>query len=212
MTSFNKRKVVAKLKKFEESFVGQKKDICYRGFLPHFDIGSRYQMITYRLNDSLPAEVLTYLREKESDNIEYRKKIEKLIDAGYGSCLLKEPAVAEMIIENWIFFDKKKYDLIAYVVMPNHVHVMIKMYLEAPLSKIIHSWKSYTSKKFNSVLKNENKDISDVKWEHDYWDRYIRDENHFVSAVDYIHNNPVKAGLCKLPEDWHYSSSLNPKK
>lgn len=212
MINPSKNDLLAKVNRFKETFIGQSKDVHCRGFLPHFDIECHYQMITYRLNDSLPKNILEELREKDAADVEYRKKIEDLLDAGMGSCILKIPEIAEMIIENWNYFDKKKYDLIAFVVMSNHVHILIKSYKEISLSEVIHSWKSYTSKKFKGILEAVNynsNDIegNDIRWRRDYWDRYIRDEQHFISAVNYIHNNPVKAGMCSSPEEWPFSSS-----
>lgn len=99
--------------------------------------------------------------------------------------------------------------------MPNHVHLLIKTYENYPLSSIVHSWKSYTAHKISKLLKTRDTGETpvlpeyknDVIWQVEYWDRFIRDENHFRYAVDYIHQNPVKAGLCDKVEDWKWSSA-----
>ncbi|MDD7985223.1 transposase [Lentisphaera marina] len=151
------------------------------------------------------------------EKIKYYQIIEKYLDKGYGSCLLKDSRNAQIVLDTWKFFNGERYDLIAYVVMPNHVHLLIKTYEKWPLAKVVHSWKSYTAKE---ILKNEYGDDSNAGgspalpnkvWQREYWDRFIRDENHFLKVIEYIHQNPVKAGLCKLPEQWLWSSAYKPK-
>ncbi len=197
-------------------------------YIPHFDIEGAYQSITYRLADSLPSKVLkafsteldkikqisgemgsspiTNSKQLESQR---RQKIEKYLDAGHGSCILKETQIANIIIDNWHFFDKQRYELLAYVVMPNHIHVLIKTYPEWTLQKVVHGWKSYTAKEIKKVMfkMGEPPIPPEHIWQADYWDRFIRNDQHFFSTIDYIHNNPVKAGLCQSASDWLASSA-----
>ena len=77
------------------------------------------------------------------------------MDKGYGSGILKNPKAAKIIIDGWKFFDKEKYDLCSYVVMPNHVHLLIKTY-EEPVSRIIKSWKSFTAKAIRKCFASSN--------------------------------------------------------
>ena len=151
--------------------------------------------------------------------------------------LLHEPSVAQVVVDNWKFYHGKRYDLIAYVVMPNHVHVLIKTYEEWSLGKIVWAWKSLVTKYVNSnvdfkirflnsmeqfrangfqikpssnmqkYIKAESNIKSFSIWQREYWDRFIRDESHFEKAVEYIQENPVKAGLTKNSEDWLWSSA-----
>ncbi|MCM8539382.1 MAG: transposase [Lentisphaeraceae bacterium] len=175
-----------------------------RGYLPHYD-GSQYQMITYRLADSLPEHILQNL---DDDSLKRRNQIEQYLDVGHGSCLLGIPEVAQEVINSWNYFSGERYDLIAGVVMPNHVHVLIKTNDEWPVSKIVWSWKTHMT---NFI----RKDVLDVNaaqecsapakiWQREYWDRFIRDEKHFNSALKYIWENPSKAGLVKHEEKWRY--------
>jgi putative DNA methylase len=83
--------------------------------------------------------------------------------------------------------------------MPNHVHVLIEMMGES-LSKIVHSWKSYTAHQANKLLGRNG-----VFWGPDYFDRYIRDEKHLNATVEYILRNPVMAGLVDDPEEWPWA-------
>jgi putative transposase len=129
------------------------------------------------------------------------------LDRGYGSCILARPEVAEIVIENWLFFNQNRYDLISYVVMPTHVHLLVKVHEEYSLSKIIHSWKSYTSNKIQSALgAGWQPAVPGEIWQTEYWDRFIRDENHFQKSIEYINNNPVKARLVASAKDWPWSS------
>ena len=257
--------------------------------MAHYDTVYKYQMITYRLADSLPRNpsdppvysiderlnpgntgVPPVLAVKSMPKYEQellrRKAIEKDIDKGYGSCILKIPEIAKLVVDAWKYFDGERYDLIAYVVMPNHVHILIKTFENYSMSKIVHSWKSYTAheiKRFlhaggrgegvgvertgetpvfpgcgeRSVLSDciegtgERSVLSDCiegtgersvflgyiggtpvlskgkAWQIEYWDRFIRDEKHFAQAINYIHENPVKAGLCHHPKEWRWSSA-----
>jgi REP element-mobilizing transposase RayT len=174
-----------------------------RGYLPHFDAPGVRQMITYRLADAMPSSrrheweaLLTIEDEREK-----RIKIESYLDAGHGECHLRQPEIASLVQENLLHFDGTRYRLLAWVVMPNHVHALIET-SQTPLAEILHGWKSYTGKAANGLLKR----TGDF-WQAEYFDRYIRDEEHFRKAVRYIENNPVKAGLAKSPEKWIFGSA-----
>ena len=177
-----------------------------RGYLPHYEDTAVIQTITYRLADSLPAEVVERFREDlkahpDADD-QFRKRVEEWLDAGHGSCVLRDPGAAKLIVEAWQHFDGEHYHLHAWVVMPNHVHVMVHMLPPHPMADAVESWKRFTATKINKMMGR-----SGQLWQLDYWDRYIRDENHYRAAVDYIHNNPVKAGLVKRAEDWKFGSA-----
>ena len=158
------------------------------------------------------------LQKVERGSVEHRKLMESFYDEGFGSCLLKDGDFAELVIDAWKFFDGERYDLIAYVVMPSHVHLMVKSYVQWPLHKIVHSWKSFTSHEIiksmkgrrnhslmSSLLADGTSTLPGI-WQRQYWDRFIRDERHYKQAIFYIHNNPVKARLCEQAEDWKWSS------
>ena len=86
--------------------------------------------------------------------------------------------------------------------MPNHVHSLMTRFEECELSDILHPLKSFSAHEANKILRRDGQ-----FWIEDYFDRYIRNEQHFEKTVRYIENNPVKAGLCLKPEDWPYSSA-----
>jgi putative transposase len=172
-----------------------------RGYLPHFDGGAVVQAITFRLADSLPHDVYKHLLSM-SDDVEQRKLMQRLIDEGRGHCVLRIAENAEIVANALNYFDGDRYRLLAWVIMPNHVHAMIEQIEGHRLDKIVHSWKSFTAKVINRRLNS-----SGPVWARDYFDRYVRNEAHYFNAIYYVENNPVKAGLVRLPEDWAYSSA-----
>ncbi len=136
------------------------------------------------------------------DDAVKRARVEEYLNAGHGACYLRQQQIAEIVENNWLHFDGKRYQLFAWVVMPNHVHVLIEIWEGHPLDKVIHSWKSYTATEANKLLKRKG-----AFWFPDYFDRYIRDGKHFANAIRYIHENPVAAGLVEKAEDWQFSSA-----
>jgi putative transposase len=174
----------------------------YRGYLPHFDADSLIQLITFRLADSLPKAIFDELTAAASGNSDLRLKIEAAVDGGLGSCALRDPRIATMVQDALRHFDGRRYKLLAWVIIPNHVHVMVEQMAGHPLGDIIHTWKSFTAKEANRQLGR-----SGAFWEADYFDRFIRDQAHFDIAVHYIHQNPVKAGLVARADEWRWSSA-----
>ena len=182
-----------------------------RGYIPHFDGGEISQFFTFRLFDSLPNEVVEKWREDTKDQGEqgktlFRKNVENYLDKGFGECFLNDERVAEMMQNSLIFFHEKKYHLIAWVIMPNHIHFLATLLKNVELRAIAHSIKSYTAHEANKILSRNGQ-----FWQHEPFDRYIRNRKHFVNVIEYIENNPVKAGLCEKPEDWKFSSAFYKK-
>ena len=175
-----------------------------RGYLPHFDAPNLIQGITFHLGDSLPAHVVAAMAEDPElkTDLQRRARIETYLNAGYGACYLHDPRVGEIVENALLHFDGQRYQLIAWVVMPNHVHVMIQMQECHPIRGIVQSWKSFTAKAANRILHR-----SGNFWFADYFDRFIRDADHFAQAIAYIHDNPVKAGLALHPGDWPFTSA-----
>jgi putative DNA methylase len=197
---FKKRLVVSK----EESIDGW----YSRGYFPHFDREGVTQHVCFHLFDSLPQHVLDKWREelkslpeKEAE-IEKRMRIQEYLDSGYGSCFLRDDRLAEIVENALLHFDGERYALHAWCVIPNHAHTLFTPKASFKMSGIVHSWNSFTANVCNKVLERTGK-----FWEHEPFDRYIRNERHYRNAIAYIENNPVKAGLCEKPEDWRWSSA-----
>jgi type I restriction enzyme R subunit/putative DNA methylase len=210
--------------------------------LPHFDVPGLVQHVTFHLADSLPREAIARMQAQvnsmpESErSLARRQRIQELLDSGLGCCLLREAACAEIVEDSLLFGDGARYRLIAWVVMPNHVHVLIEQLPGWPLAKVVQSWKRHTSRQIHrmgyllgsalgsvlgSVLGSpsctrQNNTNADCKsaipghtplWQRDYWDRFMRNDRHFLTAKHYIENNPVEAGLCTAAEEWGWGSA-----
>ena len=179
-----------------------------RGYLPHFDGLEIPQFITFHLADSIPHKVIQRWQEElksvkgEQQRSLLRRRVEKYLDQGYGETFLKDTRVAGMVQNSMLKFEGLRYRLFAWVVMPNHVHSLMTRFEEYELKDLVQSLKSYTAHEANKLLRREGK-----FWIDDYFDRYIRNEKHFYKTIEYIENNPVKAGLCAKPSDWRFSSA-----
>lgn len=135
-----------------------------------------------------------------------RCAIDNWLDAGAGCCALRHPELAALMQETLLQFDGQRYRLAAWCVMPNHVHVLIEP--RVSLAKIVQSWKSYTGRW--AMARNAELGLGvpgDALWMRDYWDRYIRNQQHLDAVTAYIHQDPVAAGLCRMPQDWQWSSA-----
>jgi REP element-mobilizing transposase RayT len=173
----------------------------WRGNLPHlYKEGCTY-FVTFCLSDTVPRE-LRRKRTVEADGDPSLIAAELDPSPTSGSCLLRESKVALIVENSLLHFQGERYELSAWCVMPNHVHVVVTPYSGFTLPAILHSWKSYTAHEINGVLSKVGK-----IWEEESFDHLIRNEKAFGRFVDYVQNNPVAAGLCSNPEDWPFSSA-----
>jgi len=183
-----------------------------RGYLPHFNEPLLLQSLTLRLHDAVPEAVVQSWKAElawverlpatDPKEIELRRRIARYEDAGHGACWLRDERIAALVENALLYFDGQRYRLIAWCIMPNHVHGLIETSENWPLGSIIHSWKSYTAHVANQIL-GRTGDF----WFREYFDRFIRDDRHFRNAVSYIEENPVKAGFVRVPAEWRWSSA-----
>jgi valyl-tRNA synthetase len=175
--------------------------------LPHWFQAGTTCFVTFRLADSLPAEKLAQLEEERSrwlahhplpwSDVEKREyydrfpaKIDEWLDAGYGSCILAKETVARIVADALRHFDGARYDLGAWVVMPNHVHALVAPKQGHDLGAILHSWKSFTANQINKQLGR-----SGPLWQHESYDHIVRNEEALLRITEYIERNPEKAGI-----------------
>ncbi|MGH9713916.1 MAG: transposase [Candidatus Acidiferrales bacterium] len=181
-----------------------------RGRLPHWEAAQATYAVVFRLADSLPKAVLKEIEFERQDILQaahvmgrelsarerkrledlFTDKIESFLDAGAGSCFLANPAVAKMTSQALRHFDGDRYHLFVWCVMPNHVHVVFRPLGKNSLSQIVHSWKSFSAKEANRILKRSGK-----FWQHEYYDHLIQDEMEFSRTANYVLKNPQMAGL-----------------
>ncbi|HEX4630386.1 MAG TPA: transposase [Chthoniobacterales bacterium] len=117
--------------------------------------------------------------------------IERWLDEGHGSCLLRRSDCAETSANTLRHFEAERVVMISFVVMPNHVHSLFVQNPDWQIEKLIRSWKSFTARQTNKLLGRTGS-----FWQRDYFDRLVRDEKHFANCVRYIRRNPDKARLC----------------
>ena len=175
--------------------------------LPHWQQEGAVYFITFRLADAVPSRLRTQWEgEREAwfrvhpqpwsgqIELEYHRRfssaIEHWLDAGHGSCLLRRQECAQIVAETLLHFEGARVVMISAVVMPNHVHALFVQNPEWPLEKLIRSWKGFTARRINRLVGR-----SGGLWQRDYYDRLVRDEEHFANCVRYIRRNPEKARL-----------------
>jgi REP element-mobilizing transposase RayT len=178
-----------------------------RNHLPHWRQDRVSCFLTFRLGDSIPAALLAKWREDRDrwrlanpnpwsaeTEAEYHKRfsaaIDRYLDEGYGSCLLREPANAQIVATAFEHFDHSRYLLHAWVIMPNHVHMLLSPCVEFQLSRVVAGWKRFTATKIHA-----GNGGSGSLWQKDYFDRFIRDWDHFINVARYIRRNPSKGQL-----------------
>jgi putative transposase len=169
-----------------------------RGYLPHFDSPETVQFVTFRLADSLPKAVVDALRMQD----DFIRLIDERLDAGVGACWLGRTDITALVQEALLHFDGSRYRLLAWCLMPNHVHAIIEIVDDQSLTKIVRSWKSFTARRANEILNRTG-----PFWHPDYFDRYMWNEGHLERTIEYVESNPVKAGLVAAADGWRWSSA-----
>ena len=174
-----------------------------RGYLPHRDEPGLTQFLTFHLADSFPAALRSEWEGmlQVEDDRERRWQLETYLDRGRGECHLRQPDIAGLVEQALRFHHLQWYELRAWVIMPNHLHFVMKIG-ETPLTKIVKELKRYAAREANQVLRRKG-----AFWCEDYFDTYIRDAEHELRTRRYLENNPVKAALVCEPKEWPWSSA-----
>jgi len=123
--------------------------------------------------------------------------MEAYCDRGLGCCALADQRIAGAMVEALKFRNGKHYRLLAWCIMPNHVHVVVRMLPGADLATVLKSWKQFSAKAANQVLGQRGH-----FWQREYYDRLIRNEQEYIRAIRYVLENPEKAGLNNWPWVW----------
>jgi REP element-mobilizing transposase RayT len=173
------------------------------GYLPHRDEPGLVQFVTFRLKDAFPLELRQEWEAllRIDDDRRRRIELEAYLDKGRGACHLKRRDIAEIVQRSLLFRNKLDYELRAWIIMPNHVHVLFRVQ-DVPMWKLIDAWKGFTAKEANKVLNRRG-----AFWQDGYWDTYMRDEMHESRTRSYIENNPTRARLVRFSKDWPWSSA-----
>ncbi|MBP7948653.1 MAG: transposase [Verrucomicrobiales bacterium] len=195
-----------------------KKVSVTHGHLPHWDQEGATYFITWRTADSIPKDVWQRWRSErdvwlsdhgiEPEAKDWRRQLEELpdedrqdfrrfaktledeLDAGHGECLLRQSDLAKIVTGALRFFDGSRYTLGDFVVMPNHVHLLVGGLARNAMLKQVESWKKWSAMKINEALGRSGR-----FWQDESFDHLVRSEASFEKFRQYIAGNPVKAGL-----------------
>lgn len=189
----------------------------YERHLPHWRLPGACYFTTFRLDDSIPVAVLLEMRreahqwdhqlkEWQSANNgsltaaqaqawhtfqrNRRRKLENLLDDGHGECLLRETNLRRIVEEALLHFEGTRCEMLAYAVMPNHVHALCRPLGSFTIESLCASWKWFTAKKIQCVQQRTG-----PLWQAESFDRIIRDGDHYAATVRYIAKNPINARM-----------------
>ncbi|WP_035615612.1 transposase [Haloferula sp. BvORR071] len=189
-----------------------------KGHLPHWEQENSTYFITWRTADSIPREKADYWTQQREDWLrahainpgdpEWRKKVEVLpedirrelrrfsravddeMDSCHGECLLRDPDLARIVARALHHFDGDRYLLGDFVVMPNHVHVLVGGMDRGRMQLQVGSWKKWTALEINQRTRRKGR-----FWQTESFDHLVRSESAFERFRRYIGENPAKAKL-----------------
>jgi len=194
----------------------------HRDHLPHLKREGGSYFVTFRLAGTLPRELLQQLKQERETLMAqalaakrplswheqeelfrwYSSRVDRYLDAGHGDCWLRQPDLATLMAQALRFHAGQRFELSAWVVMPNHVHAVVRPLPGWTLSKILQSWKGFTAHEANRRLGRAGQTF----WQQESFDHLVRDDEDSHRCCHYTAMNPVNAGLCARPEDWRWSS------
>jgi REP element-mobilizing transposase RayT len=197
-----------------------------RNVLPHIKREGGTYFVTFRQHGTLPREIVLGLKQERERIIEHAKaakrpltwheqeevfrwysnRVDKYLDDARGVCHLRNPELANLVVGAIRFFDCDRYELRSWVVMPNHVHAVVRPNRMHTLSDTLHARKSFTAHEINKRLPRKIVPF----WQSESYDHLIRDDEDLHRCCHYTTMNPVNAGLCKKPEQWKWSSAYVP--
>ncbi len=199
--------------------------------LPHWDLPGATYFITSCLRGSIPAQgVLDIDRHRQQLEAERPESIsksewairtwklsfvrtERWLDQDAAVRHFADPQLAQIVQNAIKHFAGERYKLYAYVVMPSHMHCVFQpdqtwaatlRENESPRERIMHSIKSFSANRCNTLLKSHGTTF----WQSESYDHCVADEDELARIVDYVEQNPMKAGLCKTREEWPFSSAF----
>ncbi len=184
----------------------------WRNQLPHWEVASGTYFFTIRCAGSLPKAVAERVAaihrqlqsvEPASESFvqlqrQYFLTTEKYLDAGQGFCPFREPRCCQVVVDALEALAQQGWRLLHYAIMPNHLHALLSTTDPADdMKSVWQRWKGRTARACNSILGRQG-----PFWQRDWFDRWMRDQSGTQKTIDYIRNNPVKAGLVQNWEDY----------
>ena len=202
----------------------------YERNLPHWRLAGACYFVTFRLDDSLPTEVEMEMRREMAEwqrrlaqakaqhvgrlppdaavawvafQRARLRKLEGLLDEGHGECVLRDPANREIVEKSLLHFEGVRGEMIAFVIMPNHVHLACRPLAEHALEKLCASWKWYSAQQ----IQRRRARVGGL-WQEENFDRLVRDAEHLANVVRYIARNPIKPGLAENEASVWFSDAI----
>ena len=190
---------------------------AYHRHLPHWRRKGACYGVTFRLRDSLPNDVILAFQAERAEWLkrldeaarsacgevpvsereawekfgrEQHVRLDRFLDGGRGECLWKAPDFRSVLCSALHHFDGERVELQAYVIMPNHVHILCRPLGETRLEELCGSWKRRSAQQVQRRLGRTG-----ALWLDESHDRIIRGAIHYQRAVCYIARNPIEAGL-----------------
>jgi type I restriction enzyme R subunit len=196
-----------------------KGELCiFKHCRPHWTQAGAVVFLTVRTHDSIPSEVIErwdrdkqdWLRIRGRDSgahwstiipilpdkerAEFLKTFnrtrEAFLDTCHGRCLLKQPELAKIVADSLMYFDRQRYRMGDFVVMPNHVHLLAAFQTAEMMKKQCDSWLHYTAFRINQAIGEKGK-----FWQQEPFDHLVRSPEQYEYLRQYISDNPMKAGL-----------------
>jgi len=188
--------------------------IRHGAYLPHWTLDGAIYAVCFRLADSLPRSVTEDWRRERAAILEdagtnptpaqisrlrelFAERVERYLDRGRGACWLRRPEIARVTADALHYFDGDRYQLLAWCIMPNHVHVVVRPLGRHTLPEILKSWKGFSGKAASRIL-----GLHGGYWQSEYYDHLVRDPHDLAHAICYVMENPLKAGLLEWPWIW----------
>ena len=183
----------------------QHRDIFTGEHGPQGDRPGALRLVTVMLEDALPKDKLASIVDAlpAEEQRERQRRLHHLLDSGYGSCLLARPKLAELVDQCLQSFNGRQCELISFVLMPSHMHLLLGSNSGYRLEQVLLALMDWTEEQCEEKL-----GISGRVWSRQYREQIIRDEEHMLAAIEFIHSDPVRAGLCVDAEDWEFSSAV----
>ncbi len=170
--------------------------------LPHVEQEGAIYFVTFRLWDSIPATVLERLKEKRDRWLElhplphdaaaerefrrvYSLPLERYLDSGQGECVLQSSMVRDRFVDTMRRFDGEQYQLGDYVIMPNHVHLLLRTRRGMTAAETCWRWKNLSARDINRMLGRRGH-----VWQSESFDHVVRTPQRFEQCRKYIADNP----------------------
>ena len=182
--------------------------------LPHWFQPKATYFVTFRTEDSMPLPVVKRWHDERSTWLErqgisdstqnWKEKFEKLpeklrlhfhntfskqyleyLDKGYGACVLKRPKLSKIVADSLFYFNGDRYHIGDFVIMPNHVHLLVCFFGDTDLLKQCSSWKRFSARAINKELGQRGR-----FWQEEGFDHLVRSPEQFFAIQQYIRDNP----------------------